>query len=72
MAFAACANEMRTLDNGNSYYIIRLQNQPKFLGAHGIRNETTNDVNVVFVALTRDVQDVISCTNESKFQRIIK
>ena len=49
-----------------------VHNQPKFLGALGIRNETTNDVKVVFVALTRDVQDVISCTNESKFQRIIK
>ena len=44
----------------------------KNLGAHGIRNETTTDVKLVFVALTRDVQDVISCTNKSKFQRIIK
>ena len=42
------------------------------LGADGIRNETTTDVKLVFVALTRDVQDVISCTNKSKFQRIIK
>ena len=44
----------------------------KILGAHGIQNETRTDVKPVFVALTRDVQDVISCTNKSKFQRIIK